>query len=612
MILQKISSVLWLSLLCLPLAIFYSTFYGFQDGAPLFVNVSFYSAAAGLFFLLSFIYCLLLIAPIWLFPNKIGWKRICYAVLLLTVAFICLAVDAHTFWLYRFHVSIAMLDLFWHGGSEILEVSSEMASSIAIEIVAIILYAILISCVSLFLAKHRFGARKLAFLMVLLYVFANGVNCYANAVNRQTLMEISTRLPLYFPLSMNGTLIRAGIITEEDLNSRSVSLDTTGAFNYPLHALKYRPLGAGEKLPNILILAVDALRYDMLDTEIMPYTSEYAKTAWNFENYFSAGNATRDGIFSLFYGIPSSYWHNARNSGIPAAMMSALRDRDYRIGTFSSANLYSPEFHETVFATFNNLRFNSKGTTAQERDDDCIKDFEKMLMEKDSRSFFSFVFLDNVHSSSVPDDAPHPFTPYHSSINHLELTNDTDPTPYLNLYKNAAYFADMNIKRILDLLKKYNVEDNTIVIITADHGQEFNENHLNFWGHNGNFTKYQLQVPLVVKWPDKGHRIIKERAVGYDVSTTIMQDVLGVENPTEDYSVGQNLFDLKPISYFLAGSYIEFGIVEQDRIVLIDRFNALHFKDLNYRDSSNTTRDKNIFDALMLMNKYLKRNNTVQ
>jgi hypothetical protein len=51
----------------------------------------------------------------------------------------------------------------------------------------------------------------------------------------------------------------------------------------------------------------------------------------------------------------------------------------------------------------------------------------------------------------------------------------------------------------LDLLDKYDIDDNTIVIITADHGQEFNENKLNFWGHNGNFTKYQTQVPLIIK-----------------------------------------------------------------------------------------------------------------
>jgi hypothetical protein len=85
-----------------------------------------------------------------------------------------------------------------------------------------------------------------------------------------------------------------------------------------------------------------------------------------------------------------------------------------------------------------------------------------------------------------------------------------------------------------------------------------------------------------------------------------MQEVLGVENPTEDYSVGQKLFRLKPRPFFLSSSYLETGIIEKDRIILIDSLNTLHFKDLNYRNSSNTKRDKNIFDALMLMNKYTK------
>jgi len=604
--LQKFINILWLSVLSIPLAVIYSNYYAFQDNSFLFLDVSFYSAAIGLFFLLIFLYNLITILPVWLFSKSIGYLRIAYASLILAIAFIVLSVDAHTFHLYRFHLSIAMMDLFWHGGSEILEVSADMMLSIVLEIIGIVIYSVAVVLFSIYLTNKKVKVRKYAILATLLYVFANGVNCYAKAVNNHSLMELSGRLPFYYPLSVNRALRKYGIISEEDIRNREIKQSSNGTFNYPLHELKYKALPNEDELPNILIIAVDSLRYDMLDSETMPNTFEYAKDAWQFNNYFSGGNCTRDGVFSLFYGLPTTYWLQARNSGIPAAMLSVLRERKYLIETFASASLYTPAFNETVFTTFNNLRFRSRGNDAVQRDEACIEDFEKMLQKRNSQKFFSFIFFDNVHGFNLPKDAPHPFKPYNPSVNYLDLKNDSDPTEFLNLYKNAVHYADSNIKKVLDLLDKYDIDDNTIVIITADHGQEFNENKLNFWGHNGNFTKYQTQVPLIIKWPGKGSKVVEEIAVSYDISTTIMQDVLGVENPTEDYSVGQNLFELKPRPFFLSSSYLETGIIEKDRIILIDCLNTLHFKDLNYRDSSNTKRDKNIFDALMLMNKYTK------
>jgi membrane-anchored protein YejM (alkaline phosphatase superfamily) len=39
------------------------------------------------------------------------------------------------------------------------------------------------------------------------------------------------------------------------------------------------------------------------------------------------------------------------------------------------------------------------------------------------------------------------------------------------------------------------------VIVTSDHGEEFNDTGKNYWGHNGNFSPYQVAVPLLVRGP---------------------------------------------------------------------------------------------------------------
>lgn len=64
------------------------------------------------------------------------------------------------------------------------------------------------------------------------------------------------------------------------------------------------------------------------------------------------------------------------------------------------------------------------------RDNDAIADFEAFLqgLETDE-SFFSFIFLDNVHSYATPVGTEPVFTPVPASINHMELNKDTDPQP---------------------------------------------------------------------------------------------------------------------------------------------------------------------------------------
>ena len=51
------------------------------------------------------------------------------------------------------------------------------------------------------------------------------------------------------------------------------------------------------------------------------------------------------------------------------------------------------------------------------------------------------------------------------------------------------YYTDKNLGRALNFLGQHIDIDKTIIVITADHGEEFNDTGKNYWGHNGNFTK---------------------------------------------------------------------------------------------------------------------------
>ena len=566
--------------------------------------MTFAAAAIGLFFIYFLLGGLIFLFVPALLKKKWGKGFIFYGVIIALLLQIVLAVDAHVFSLYRFHVNLAMLDLFVNGGGQIISFSTATILSIVLEVVVLLFFSAVAVILAFSFAKKSRKVIYFAVIAISLYLGANLVHAFASAKAVLSITEIANRLPVYKPLTMNSFLIKVGYITEDDIANRKVHVGQSGFFKYPKEKLQYAPV---EKKLNVLWLAIDTLRYDAFTKDIMPNTYAFSENGYVFNDHYSSSNSTRGGIFGLFYGLPPSYWQVALSAGIPAAIVQATRDQNYALGVFTSATVFKPEFHNTVFVGEKNLRPQSDGNNVFERDADAINDFAEFLGKRkaDNKNFFSFIFLDNVHSTAVPEGFKGPFQPAWTTVNHLALKEDTDPTPYFNLYKNSVYYADLNIKKVLDLLKDNGYDENTVIVITSDHGEEFNDNGDNFWGHNSNFTNAQIKIPLIIKWPGKGRGSVDMTTSAYDLTATILPEVFGVTNPISDFSIGQNLFNLKPVNYVLCGSYLENAIVEKDRIVLIDELGMLRFKDKHYNDTDNTARDAYLLDAVRTFSEYL-------
>ena len=95
--------------------------------------------------------------------------------------------------------------------------------------------------------------------------------------------------------------------------------------------------------------------------------------------------------------------------------------------------------------------------------------------------------------------------------------------------------------------------ENSVVVVTGDHGQEFNENKKNFWGHGSDFSNAQVHVPFIYYYPGNTPEVYAHRTSHYDVVPTVMKRVLGVKNPAGDYSMGCDLFTPERPPYHLAG-----------------------------------------------------------
>lgn len=494
-----------------------------------------------------------------------------------------LAADTFVYPMYRTHLNLAMLQMTFLGGGRIVSFSLPM-------IVEIIGYLVVISTVIalFFKAARRVSGVKIVGIISLVcllgFIWANVYYAWGFVHFDTRVTTVPEKIPLARPLRMNNVFIKLGLVNRDAINASSQKIQADGSsdMKYPLEPLTCH----GGKRYNILFLFVDTLRYDMLTANVMPNTYAFSKKNITFTNHYSNGNNTRHGIFSLFTGLPGSYWKKALTGSTPGILITALQDAHYNIGIFAGAPLDMPEFHKTIFSSIKGLRIDPRGDNSVESDKFAVEDFEKWQQSiKNGEPFFGFIFLDSVHAYDFPREPKYEvFKPYWKNVNHLELSNSFDPAPYLARYKNAVRYADDQIENVLKFLEEKKLMDNTIVVISSDHGDEFNDNKLNDWSHGGNFTDPQVKVPLVIHWPGKEAGEVNYLTSHLDLVPTILPEVLGCTNPTKDYSVGQSIWEPENRrDWVYVSGYSLDGFVEPDRIVLINRAGMLENLDKTFR-----------------------------
>ena len=559
-------------------------------------TVHFYVYAAGQIFMIAFFANVIISLGAFCLFSKRGAQIVALIVnLLLLIVF---TADTFVFQLYRFHLNWAVIDLFVNGGGEVIKFSNKMWTQIG----CIVLFLVILSSIIVWLARQA-ASKLIVWPLIVLFVFSfaagNLWHAWAAAAHRTEITWMAEYVPWARPLTMNRFLLKHNLIAKVN-DTGEMDFNDERPLKYPLKELTFKQV---EKKKNIVFVVVDSLRSDMLNERVMPNLWKIGAESLKFENHYSSGNATRAGIFGLFYGLPPSYWHSALRGKVPSVLISSLQRQGYQIEAFASARLTSPEFDKTVFSSVRNIRINSVGDTSWKRDLDSIKDFEKWVTSID-KPFFSFIFLDNIHAYQTDPTGEKPFVPYWKTVNNLELTKETDPTQYFNLYKNAVYDSDKNIQKIWKILEDKKLLDDTIVVFTSDHGEEFNDNGLNYWGHNGNFTDAQIKIPLVVHWPGRESKVFDHLTTAYDVSATMMTDALGCENNKGDFSVGKSLFEVPEEEWFLCGSYQNTAVVEKNRIVIMNAAGVLEFRQKNYKRTTDTTRTANLWQAIEMMGKY--------
>lgn len=489
---------------------------------------------------------------------------------LMSLAAVLMIVDSFVFAAYRFHLNGMVWNLITGGAvKEILPLSATTVSISGGIVASIILLEFFFGTLLFRVAGERSIARSLKSILLLLFIVFCGQIFYvwADASGNVLITRQANYLPAYKPLTAKRLMRKIGVHPPDSGPSMRMVQESTLA--YPLKPLvKTSQEGA---FPNILVIMVDSLRFDVTNPSNTPRIWELADSSWQFTNHYSSGNSTRFGVFGFYYGMFATYWHSVLAEQQSPVLMRQVVQNGYDVEVHASAPLTNPEFHRTIFADLQgNIELKQSAEQVRDRDREIT---DKMLAFLDTRSdqqkpFFGFLFYDAPHAMTYPE-GEEPFQPVLKEVNHLALDKNFDPQPYFNRFRNSIYYADRLVGEVLDRLREQGLLDSTVVIITGDHGEEFNELKNNYWGHNGSFSRFQTKVPLLIRWPGGEGRVFDHLSSHLDVAPTLMREIFDVANDPGDFSNGRYLNDTSPRDYVLASNWDKFAVIEPRQITVV-------------------------------------------
>lgn len=479
--------------------------------------------------------------------SSLGWKAAqAVAVLTTGLTAVFLYADFFIFRLYHFHLNGFVWNLVkTPGGIESLGGNNSSNLTFGLIIAGFFAVQAFLLWLTIKLRSNRRSAkprkiyRFIAAFLLLLALGERGIYGVSHLQAHTPVLAAASTFPFYQPTTFRSLAKKLGYKVKRQ-SKLKMDLDALQP-SYPLRPIDVqkpaRPL-------NIVWLMAESLRADMLDPEIMPATWNFAHQAHRFNQHYSGGNGTRMGLFSAFYGIYGPYWFPFLEARRSPVIMDVLQQQGYQLDLHTSAKFSYPEFDKTIFAGVPDRFMHEVGDKpGWQRDRENVDQIIEFVKNRDrNRPFMTFMFFESPHARYYFPEECAIRKPYLEDFNYATMSVDKDIELIRNRYINSCNHLDTQLGRLLALLEQERLLEDTIVIITGDHGEEFMEK--GFWGHNSKFTEEQTRVPLVLWIPGTGASKTDRMTSHLDIVATILP-LLGVKNPAEDYSLGYDLLGTK-------------------------------------------------------------------
>jgi arylsulfatase A-like enzyme len=290
------------------------------------------------------------------------------------------------------------------------------------------------------------------------------------------------------------------------------------------------------KRPNVILIVIDTLRADHLGCygyhrNTTPNIDKLADNSFLFNNAVATAPWTLPSIASILtsqypcvLGIRDKI--NKIDDRFPL-LSEELKIHNYITCGIVSHVLVSMRlgFGKGFDHYIEKEEADHKGTSSREVTNMALS----FLKENHRKPFFLFLHYFDPHYNYLLHERYNYYPSYKGSIRsghpignlwHRRSTLTEDDIKYLiSLYDSEISYTDEHIGILIDELKRMSIDDNTIVIITADHGEEFMER--GWIGHTITLHQELVRVPLIMKFPEYKERTIDTPVSLIDILPTV-------------------------------------------------------------------------------------------
>lgn len=297
---------------------------------------------------------------------------------------------------------------------------------------------------------------------------------------------------------------------------------------------------------NVVLLTIDTLRADHLGSygysrQTTPALDAVARDGVRFDLAFSPRGLTFPALASL---MTSKYVYSHGVIGMfktalppeQVTLAEILKQNGYRTVGFTGHLGLSREsgFDQGLDEYF---LFHS------DNEPQMFQQVARWLTEHREQKFFMWVHSFGPHS---PYQAPEPwrsrftdpaydgpFDGAQKPLYDITLTKAltaADRRHVVDLYDGKVRWVDEQLSRLFLALQGLGLDSKTLVVVTADHGEELLD-HFLFFSHEASVYDGALRIPLLLRMPGRlpGGRVITDAVVeSVDIAPTVL-DVLGIE-----------------------------------------------------------------------------------
>jgi arylsulfatase A-like enzyme len=292
-----------------------------------------------------------------------------------------------------------------------------------------------------------------------------------------------------------------------------------------------------------------------------PCLNREAAHALVFNNFYAHCGVTANSLVAINLGIyPGMTWreYTVEQPDLPGVTLAELlRKRRYRTAYMTSGEIQYVNMDGFLKNRGYDLVCGYEWLSCRELimswgvEDRCLVDATlRWIDQQPGVPFYAMLWTQQTHHPYEPSPTV-PFIDFFARLRQHEMPpDDYDLGRYLNVVREA----DRQLGRLFDELRRRGLAENTIVVVTGDHGEGFGLPH-DIYGHGGRVFDEIVKVPLVIWNPRLFSSGRRADTIGghIDLNPTLA-DWLGV--PVAGSWQGRSLFDPQraPRAYFYAAN----------------------------------------------------------